>query len=72
MPISMPVDMKGFKMIYNDRVYNVLHIMIDFETCKEGDESPQPKFIEAIYLNEDGEVKTVRDEAWCFQFVRKI
>lgn len=67
----MPINMTDFKMIYQDRVYNVLQIMINFG-CIQKEETPAPKYIEAVYLNENGEVKVVHDEAWCFQFVRKI
>lgn len=34
-------------------------------------EPPKPKFIDAVYIDEDGTIKTMRDEAWCFQFVRR-
>ena len=65
----MPINMTDYKMIYHDRVYNVLQICIDF-FAKEG-AVPKPKFIEAVYIEEDGMIKILRDEAWCFQFVRR-
>ena len=65
----MPINMTDYKMIYRDRVYNVLQIRIDF-LAKEG-AAPKPKFIDAVYVDEDGIIKAISDEAWCFQFVRR-
>ena len=67
----MPIDMTDFKMIYKDRVYNVLQMMLDFGIIQEG-EKPQPKFIDAIYIDENGMVASAHDEARCFQFIRNI
>lgn len=67
----MPINMTDFKMIYKDRVYNVLQMVLEFGNSQEG-EFPCPKFIEAVYIDENGTVALVHDEAWCFQFVRKI
>ena len=65
----MLINMTDYKMIYHDRVYNVLQIRIDF-FAKEG-VAPKPKFIDAVYVDEDGMIKVISDEAWCFQFVRR-
>ena len=66
----MPINMTDYKMILHERVYNVLQIMLTFGECKE--ETPPPvKFIDAVYIDEDGNIKVARDEAWCFQFVRR-
>ena len=65
----MPINMTDYKMIYNDRVYNVLQICIDF-FAEEGT-VPKLKFINAVYIDEDGMIKVINDEAWCFQFVRR-
>ena len=62
----MPINMTDYRMIINERVYNVLQIMIDFAGPLEEGKPPKPKFIDA-----DGTIKTIRDEAWCFQFVRR-
>lgn len=67
----MPINMTDYRMIINERVYNVLQIMIDFAGPLEEGEPPKPKFIDAVYIDEDGTIKTMRDEAWCFQFVRR-
>ena len=65
----MPINMTDYKMIYHDRVYNVLQICIDF-FVKEG-AAPKPRLIDAVYIDEDGMIKVINDEAWCFQFVRR-
>lgn len=65
----MPINMTDYKMIYRDQVYNVLQICIDF-FVNEG-AAPKPKFINAVYIDEDGMIKAISDEAWCFQFVRR-
>ena len=67
----MPINMTDYRMIINERVYNVLQIMIDFTGPVEDGKPPKPKFIDAVYIDEDGTIKTIRDEAWCFQFVRR-
>ena len=67
----MPINMTDYRMIINERVYNVLQIMIDFAGPLEEGELPKPKFIDAVYIDEDGTIKTMRDEAWRFQFVRR-
>lgn len=65
----MPINMTDYKMIYHDRVYNVLQIRIDF--CVKEGATPKPRFIDAVYIDEDGIIKAISDEAWCFQFVRR-
>lgn len=67
----MLIDMTDYRMIINERVYNVLQIMIDFAGPLEDGKPPKAKFIDAVYIDEDGTIKTIRDEAWCFQFVRR-
>ena len=57
--------------LQNDYQRNVLQIMIDFAGPSEEGKPPKPKFIDAVYIDEDGTIKTIRDEAWCFQFVRR-
>lgn len=58
----MPINMTDYRMIINERVYNVLQIMIDFAGPSEEGKPPKPKFIDAVYIDEDGTIKTIRDE----------
>lgn len=53
------------------KAIDYVEIMIDFAGPLEEGEPPKPKFIDAVYIDEDGTIKTMRDEAWCFQFVRR-
>lgn len=69
----MPINMTDYKMIIHERIYNVLQIMIDFgnEPIKDRN-APKPKFIDAVYIDEDGVIRTMHDTAECFQFIRKM
>lgn len=69
----MPINMTDYKMIIHERIYNVLQIMIDFgnEPIKDRN-APKPKFIDAVYIDEDGVIRTMHDAAECFQFIRKM
>ena len=66
----MPINMTDYRMILRGRVYNVLQIVL-VTRFEDGDDAPTVKYIEAVYIDEDGTIKTMRDEAWCFQFVRR-
>lgn len=68
----MPINMTDYRMIINERVYNVLQIMIDFAGPLEEGKPPKPKFIDAVYIDEDGVIRTIHDAAECFQFIRKM
>lgn len=67
----MGIDMSNYKMIYQDQVFNVVSIMptIDFNIDTTG--VNKPKFIQASYVDENGELTFVSDEAWMFKFVRR-
>ena len=66
----MGIDMSNYKMIYQDQVFNVVGIMptVDFGT---GNGPKKVTLIEASVINEDGELRIISDEAWCFKFVRR-
>lgn len=67
----MPViDMKDYKMIVGDKVYNVLQIAFVLEDNGEG--KPKVRFIEASYIDENGMVQIMNDVASKFQFVKRI
>ena len=69
----MGTDMRGFKVVYKERVYNALEMVCEFgeEARKETGES-EPKFLTVLVLNEDGNVKMLEDEAFMFQFMRIV
>lgn len=66
----MGIDMSNYKMIYKEQVFNVVGVIPTFYT-ESADEAPKIQFIEASYIDENGELRIVRDEAWCFKFVRR-
>ena len=67
----MGIDMSNYKMIYKEQVFNVVGVIPTFNAAGSANESPKIKFIEASYIDENGELRIVRDEAWCFKFVRR-
>lgn len=72
----MPINMTDYKMIYKEQIFNVIQINIVWEgqtyNPDKPNEPPKPKFIDAAYIDEDGGIKVVQDEAWCFQFIRRV
>ena len=63
----------GFKVIYQERAYHCINIMPDFGGGTRAETGfDKPKFLEVVIINEDGELRIVRDEAWCFQFIPKV
>jgi len=67
----MGIDMSNYKMIYKDQVFNVVSIMptIDFNSEAQG--IKKAKFIDATFLDENGELAFIHDEAMMFKFVRR-
>ena len=67
----MYVDLSRFKVVYKNKVLNALslqEIIFPKDTNYE-DVRKNPKFIEIIVINGDGNIEVLRDEAWMFQFV---
>ena len=69
----MGIDMSNYKMIYKDQVFNVINIMMTTEFLSNIAEEQEVKVtnIEATYIDENGEIKIIRDEATMFKFVRR-
>lgn len=65
------IDLSRFKVVYSDRVLNALALLnIEYGENTNWDEiRKKPKFIEIAIINEDGNIETLRDETWRFQFV---
>ena len=70
----MGIDMRGFKVVYKERVYNALNMIWDWGEHPEDNARKngivKPKFLTVVTLNEDGEVIAIYDEAFMFQFIR--
>lgn len=67
----MPINMTDYRMILRGRVYNVLQI-VPVTKFENGDDEPTVKYIEAVYIDEDGSIKILRDEPQYFQFLRRV
>lgn len=67
----MPINMTDYRMILRGRVYNVLQIVLVTRFENE-DDAPTVKYIEAVYIDEDGSIKILRDESQYFQFLRRV
>ncbi|RHS90196.1 hypothetical protein [Clostridium sp. AM42-4] len=67
----MPINMTDYRMILRGRVYNVLQIVL-VTRFEDGDDAPTVKYIEAVYIDEDGSIKILRDEPQYFQFLRRV
>lgn len=67
----MWADMSGYKVVYNERVLRALAItrICMGEGCLETGTTTKPEAIEVMVLNEDGNVVSIYDEAWMFQFI---
>lgn len=70
----MGIDMRGFKVIYKERVYNALNMNWEWNEDPEQEARERgmatPKFLTVIILNEDGEIRLLHDETFMFQFIR--
>lgn len=68
------INLKGFKVIYGDKVLNALEILgfdmpEDFYDGEKKKQFTKPRFLEVVAINEDGNIVIINDEAWTFQFV---
>lgn len=70
----MGIDMRGFRVIYKERIYNALNMNWVWGENQEEEAREKgmakPKFITVIILNEDGEIRLLHDETFMFQFIR--
>lgn len=71
----MGIDLSRFKVIHGGRVLNAIALM-DVR-MKEGvptdyehrETVMKPKWIDVLVINEDGNIVSIADEAWTFQFI---
>ena len=73
----MGIDMRGFKVVYKERVYNALNMCWRYNDTPPEIEAEEkgiakPKFLTVVTLNEDGEVILLHDEACMFQFCQEF
>ena len=71
----MNIDLSRFKVIYADKVMNAISLQdVIYDDgdypCPTADHLIfKPKFLSVLVINEDGNVITICDEAWRFQFI---
>ena len=65
-------DLSRFKVIHGEKVLNAIALMeVRFNNMdyNERETIETPDFIEVLAINENGNIVSIHDEAWTFQFV---
>lgn len=69
----MGIDLSRFKVIHGNKVLNAIALMEahmpDGMQWDKREIVEKPKFIDVLAINEDGNIVSIRDEAWTFQFI---
>lgn len=68
----MGIDLSRFKVIHGEKVLNAIALMeVRFNNMdyNERETIETPDFIEVLAINENGNIVSIYDEAWTFQFV---
>lgn len=69
----MGIDLSRFKVVHGDKVFNAIALMeVQMPENVEWDKRDivlKPKFIDILAINEDGNIISIHDEAWTFQFI---
>ena len=64
----MGIDLSRFKVIHGDKVLNAVALMEvrmpDGMNWNDRKTTEKPKIIEVLAINEDGNLVSIRDEAW--------
>ncbi len=68
----MGIDLSRFKVVHGERVLNavaLMEVIFDMANHEERKTVEKPKFITVLAINEDGNIISINDEAWTFQFI---
>lgn len=69
----MVIDLSRFKVVHGDKILNAVALMRvrmpDDINRENRDIIVKPKIIEVMAINEDGNIVSIMDEAWTFQFL---
>ena len=69
----MGIDLSRFKVVHGDKVFNAIALMyVRMTENVEQDKRDivlKPRFIDVLAINEDGNIISIKDEAWTFQFI---
>lgn len=71
----MWIPLTGYKVVYDEKVLRALALV--GVTFKDGNipeigKTTKPRAIEILVINEDGNIVSIFDEAWRFQFIPAI
>lgn len=72
MGIGHGIDLSRFRVVHGDKVLSALsltNVWLKFAENNEKETIANPKFIELLAINEDGQIVSIHDEAWTFQFL---
>lgn len=61
----MGIDMSAYKMVYKDRVYNCLSMMITWG----GNDPNDVQALEVVYIDNNNRIAIVKDQTTEFQFI---
>lgn len=72
----MGISLNGFKVVHREKVYNAVALM----AARMREDGPannhaiieKPVWLEVLAINEDGNIISIQDEAWTFQFIPVI
>lgn len=68
----MGIDLSRFKVVHGEKVLNAVALMkvyFDERSFDKREMIEKPKFIDILAINEDGNIISIHDEAWTFQFI---
>lgn len=69
----MGIDISRFKVVHGDKVLNAVALMDvrmpEGVNWKERETVVKPNILDILAINEDGNIISIMDEAWTFQFL---
>ena len=68
----MGVDVSRFKVIYGEKIFRAIAIMNMYMPKVQTYTIEKPKFLHIWAINEEGNIVSINDEAWKFQFLPVI
>lgn len=73
-------DISRYKLVYNDKVWKPIAIISfnpkppfdRFDSSVDAGPIAEMDYLEVMVLNEDGNIITISDEGWKFQFIQIV
>ena len=64
------ISLSGYKVVYQEKVLNALSMgYVEFDEEHGKKVIDKPTFIEILVINSDGQIQSIRDASWKFQFL---